>query len=139
MRDNLDVADIEKLIKKLDSVSEEEEIGAVQRIAYTDVTKGKEKFREYQNRGDIKQSNRTGYYNPPARQIKCWTCEKEGHVSRQCCINNGIVCYGCQQTGHTRRFLSQYYMQKMQWSWSSGTTMFYSNEQKSISKKLCAR
>ena len=41
----------------MDSISEEEEIGAVQRITYADVTKGKEKFREYQNRGDIKQSN----------------------------------------------------------------------------------
>ena len=56
MRDILDVADIEKLIKKMDSISEEEEIGAVQRITYADVTKGKDKFREYQNRGDIKQS-----------------------------------------------------------------------------------
>ena len=103
MTDISDVANIKKPIKKMDAISEEE-IGAVQRITYADVTKGKEKFREYQKRGDIKHSNRTIYIVLPARQIKCWTCEKEGHVSRQCRINNGIVCYGCQQTGHTRRF-----------------------------------
>ena len=39
MRDISDVTDIEKLIKKMDSILEEEEIGAVQRITYADVTK----------------------------------------------------------------------------------------------------
>ena len=34
MRDISDVTDIEKLIKKIDSISDEEEIGAVQRITY---------------------------------------------------------------------------------------------------------
>ena len=53
MRDISDVTDIEKLIKKMDSILEE--IGAVQRITYADVTKRKEKFREYQNKGDFKQ------------------------------------------------------------------------------------
>ena len=54
MRDISDVADIEKLINKMNTISEKEEIGAVQRITYADVTKSKEKFTEYQDRGDIK-------------------------------------------------------------------------------------
>ena len=77
MRGISDVTDIEKLIKKMDSISEEEEIGAVQRITYADVTKGKEKFREYQNRCDIKQSNRTGYIAPLLDKLNV------GHVKKK--------------------------------------------------------
>ena len=77
MRDISDVTDIEKLIKRMDSISEEEEIGAVQRITNADVNKGKEKFREYQNRGDIKQSNRTGYNNPLLDKLNVGRAKKK--------------------------------------------------------------
>ena len=59
-----------------------EKIGAVQRIKYADVTKGKEKFREYQNRGDIKQSNMTGYITPELNV---------GHVKKKVMFQDNVA------------------------------------------------
>ena len=39
----------------------------------------------------------------PIRRVECWTCHKEGHISRECPDRKPITCYACGTQGHIRR------------------------------------
>ena len=39
----------------------------------------------------------------PMRQVKCYNCEEEGHIQRDCPHPRKVTCYACKEEGHIQR------------------------------------
>ena len=102
MRETTDVEEIEKIIKKMDNIMMEEEVAPIKRLTFAEIARGEKKFREYQNK-NMRPVNVRVNQKPQMKNIICWTCGQEGHISRNCRRIPNIRCYACNEEGHIRR------------------------------------
>ena len=75
------------------------------RMNYRDALMERKPFREH--RPQKWTSDRPGYNvyqrGDIQKKIECWTCHKEGHMSRDCTQRKIVICYHCQGQGHMRK------------------------------------
>ena len=90
---------------------EEDRINAIQKPSYRSVvTQDQKKInnqpvhtrqQEYPTRSNYGRVNTN--INERRNVLTCWTCHKEGHLSRNCGQRRQLQCYECGTEGHIRR------------------------------------
>ena len=107
MREATTPAVIKSVIKKMDTINRQDnELSAVEKRTYANVMKGGQNFRDRQQLQMKETGRRTDQNfrnNPRMESVRCWTCSKMGHYSRECVERRKLRCYGCGIEGHIQR------------------------------------
>jgi hypothetical protein len=105
LRDAVKEDTIKEVIKKMDSIKEDNNVAAVQRETFANKVKKNLEvpYQRQDNRRDFKTQgsprNRIDYLND---NRKCYNCNKEGHISRDCRLRKVPTCFGCGKVGHIK-------------------------------------
>jgi hypothetical protein len=71
--------------------------------SYRDVVTNNQRTVQPQRHNNSREPNRYQENMRNNSSIVCWTCNKAGHVSRECTMKRTVTCYGCGVQGHVKK------------------------------------